>query len=386
MKKLFTLLALTISFSMNAQLVSVTEGNNNGQRLSISDATNHGDIGNNAVDLSYSNTTVSTGATGASSVALGENTTASGVFSTALGVGTQANGQGSTALGSGTVAGGFYATATGFFTTASGDYSTAMGFGAQEEGITNNGTPYYKNEASGGYSVVIGSRNKSEGFKSVSIGGDNLSSGTSSTAIGENNIATGDHSIAMGLFSESPALHGFAFGNNAYADGFNTVAVGSANTIDENAVSGEWNVNNRVFVVGNGYYDPNTGAVTRSDALTVLFDGTTTIAGDLTINSDARLKANIISLGSTLAKILQIDGKTYTMKKDENKKQKIGVLAQDVQKVFPELVSEFNGIKSVNYQGLVPVLINALKEQDGKIKEQEKRLKRLEELISIMDK
>jgi hypothetical protein len=276
--------------------------------------------------------------------------------------------------------------AMGFDTTASGEYSTAMGFGVQEEGITNSGTPYYKNEASGGYSVVIGSRNKSEGFKSVSIGGDNLSSGTSSTAIGENNIATGDHSIAMGLFSESPALNGFAFGNNAYADGFNTVAVGSANTIDENAVSGEWNVNNRAFVVGNGYYDPNTGAVTRSDALTVLFDGTTTIAGDLTINSDARLKANIISLGSTLAKILQIDGKTYTMKKDENKKQKIGVLAQDVQKVFPELVSEFNGIKSVNYQGLVPVLINALKEQDGKIKEQEKRLKRLEELISIMDK
>ena len=91
MKKLFTLLALTISFSMNAQLVSVTEGNNNnGQRLSRSNAANHGDIGNNAVDLSYSNTSVSTGATGASSVALGENTTASGVFSTALGVGTQA--------------------------------------------------------------------------------------------------------------------------------------------------------------------------------------------------------------------------------------------------------------------------------------------------------
>ena len=37
---------------------------------------------------------------------------------------------------------------------------------------------------------------------------------------------------------------------------------------------------------------------------------TTTIAGDLNVNSDARLKANIISLGSTLSKLLQIDGKS----------------------------------------------------------------------------
>jgi len=75
---------------MNAQLGPVTEGDNTGQRLSTSNADNHGDIGNNAVDLSYSNTTALSGATGASSVALGENTTASATFSTALGVGTQA--------------------------------------------------------------------------------------------------------------------------------------------------------------------------------------------------------------------------------------------------------------------------------------------------------
>ena len=62
------------------------------------------------------------------------------------------------------------------------------------------------------------------------------------------------------------------------------------------------------------------------------------------------------------------------MKKDESEKQKIGLLAQDIEKVFPELVSESNGVKSVNYQGLVPVLINALKEQ-------EERIKRLEELL-----
>ena len=115
----------------------------------------------------------------------------------------------------------------------------------------------------------------------------------------------------------------------------------------------------------------------RSNAFKVLFDGTTTIAGDLSINSDARLKANIISLGATLSKLLQIDGKSYTMKKDKSEKQKIGLLAQDIEKVFPELVSESNGIKSVNYQGLVPVLINALKEQQSEIDELKTMLKKL---------
>ena len=78
------------------------------------------------------------------------------------------------------------------------------------------------------------------------------------------------------------------------------------------------------------------------------------------------------------------------MKKDENKKQKIGLLAQDIEKVFPELVSESNGIKSVNYQGLVPVLINALKEQNVLMKEQQQILSEqqsdLDELKSMMQK
>ena len=55
MKKILTLLALSISFIMNAQLTAVTEGGNTGQRLSTSNASNHGDIGSNAVDLSYQN-------------------------------------------------------------------------------------------------------------------------------------------------------------------------------------------------------------------------------------------------------------------------------------------------------------------------------------------
>ena len=98
------------------------------------------------------------------------------------------------------------------------------------------------------------------------------------------------------------------------------MATGYFNTANANPQADSFDQFNTAFVIGNGTFE------NRSNAFEVLFDGTTTIAGDLNINSDARLKANIISLGSTLSKLLQLDGKSYTMKKDESEKQKIGIL------------------------------------------------------------
>ena len=101
------------------------------------------------------------------------------------------------------------------------------------------------------------------------------------------------------------------------------------------------------------------------------FTGDVTIGGDVVVSSDARLKSNIVSLGYTLSRLLLIDGKSYEMKG----KQKIGVLAQEIQEVFPELVTEdSNEMLAVNYQGLVPVLINALKEQESKFVKQQSEI------------
>ena len=105
-----------------------------------------------------------------------------------------------------------------------------------------------------------------------------------------------------------------------------------------------------------------------------------TVGGNITVSSDERLKENIVSLGSTISKLLQIDGKSYTMKKDGQKN--IGVIAQEVQKVFPRLVNtDVNGMLSVNYQGLVPVLINSVKENNAKIKAQDAKILNLELLV-----
>ena len=218
--------------------------------------------------------------------------------------------------------------------------------------------------ASGSRSTAMGQNTIASGDTSTAMGYLTTASGSRSTAMGEETTASGDYSTAMGAYTT--------------AEDFLTVALGIHNKSGETPNPNEFSFQNTAFVIGNGGF-ANDGSYigtpeSYSNAFEVLFDGTTTIAGDLNVNSDARLKANIISLGSTLSKLLQIDGKSYTMKKDESEKQKIGLLAQDIEKVFPELVSESHGVKSVNYQGLVPVLINALKEQDAMMKEQDNRL------------
>ena len=58
--------------------------------------------------------------------------------------------------------------------------------------------------------------------------------------------------------------------------------------------------------------------------------------------------------------------------------EKIGLLAQEVQKAFPELVKQAGdaeGTLSVNYQGMIPVLINAIKEQQKELAKLEKTLR-----------
>ena len=117
---------------------------------------------------------------------------------------------------------------------------------------------------------------------------------------------------------------------------------------------------------GNIGSTSDTDAITIANSGNVTFGQDVTVNGDLVISSDERLKSNIVSLGSTLSKLLLIDGKSYEMKG----KQNIGVLAQDIKEVFPELVSkDDNEMLAVNYQGLVPVLINALKDQQNEIDE-----------------
>ena len=122
------------------------------------------------------------------------------------------------------------------------------------------------------------------------------------------------------------------------------------------------------------------GHSSDTDLLTVA-SGSLALAGDLVTSSDKNLKSNIVSLGPVLTKLISINPKRYTMKNDAEQKEKIGLLAQDVQAVFPELVDENNEYMSVNYQALIPILISAVNEQTKRNESLKQRIETLKSKI-----
>ena len=98
-------------------------------------------------------------------------------------------------------------------------------------------------------------------------------------------------------------------------------------------------------------------------------------ATDFNSTSDENLKENIRTIEDPLAKVVQIRGVNFDWK--ENQKPSVGVIAQEVEKVFPELVASGEK-KSVNYNGLIGLLIEVVKEQQVQINSFNERLSKLE--------
>ncbi len=93
------------------------------------------------------------------------------------------------------------------------------------------------------------------------------------------------------------------------------------------------------------------------------------IAGTLTQNSDARLKKDITPIKGSLQKINLLNGYQYHwIDSARGTDLQTGVLAQEIEQVFPELVKkDGEGTKSVNYLGLIPHLLESIKEQQQQI-------------------
>ena len=104
--------------------------------------------------------------------------------------------------------------------------------------------------------------------------------------------------------------------------------------------------------------------------------------------SDLRLKENIKPLSNSLERIMQISGKSYnfiddskdlriTPLKERITKPTIGFIAQELIEVFPELVNKPDSLSqyyTVNYNGMIPVLVEAIKEQQAIIEKMQKEL------------
>lgn len=104
--------------------------------------------------------------------------------------------------------------------------------------------------------------------------------------------------------------------------------------------------------------------------------------GDITAfnSSDINLKKNIVKIKDPLKKLDKLNG--YTFEWNENTKKEgssVGVIAQEVESVFPELTSvQANGYKGVQYDKLVPLLIESIKDQQKQIVSLKERIDTLE--------
>ena len=183
---------------------------------------------------------------------------------------------------------------------------------------------------------------------------------TQAAGLASNNTFTG----TLNTFNNAVAINGPVTAPTVTANTFvgtltgtasvaTTVTLVSANTTDAthfpvfvDAATGDENIR-----TDTGFtYNPSSGILSSTD-----FNST----------SDATLKENLSPVQDALALINNLSGYTFDWK-DRNRSS-IGVTAQDVEKYLPQLVTEINDHKTVNYNGLIGVLIEAVKELSKKI-------------------
>jgi hypothetical protein len=109
-------------------------------------------------------------------------------------------------------------------------------------------------------------------------------------------------------------------------------------------------------------------------------------ASGLYLNSDANLKEDIQPVDHALEKISELNGVTFAWKADTAAVQKkhMGVIAQDVEKIFPDSVTGTNGKKSVDYPSLIAPLIEAVKELKNQNQEQDSLIRMQQEEIRTL--
>lgn len=335
-------------------------------------------------------------AQGLYSSAFGRNNRAVNSYSFSAGGENNSDGLYSATLGQKNTASGTASVAAGNLTRARGDFSAA--FGSDTQTGKDNGTMGeasfacgHATKAEGNYGFVSGNANTISADYSFSAGQGNYSStsATASAIFGKDNTAEGSYSLFAGT-----NLSGKAYGE---------VIFGRYNA-DLGGSSGTWVSDDPLLVAGNG-----SDAVNRSNALVVLKngnagiavgsskpqyalqvgnngDGTVAVANAWNTHSDRRLKTGFVRMDSVGQKLQALDVYYFRWKNQKDSGRHIGLTAQDLEKVFPELVSTGDdGYKAINYPVLSAVLIQAFNEQNRELekirqenREMKARLRKLE--------
>lgn len=275
------------------------------------------------------------------------------------------------AVGSSTQASGITSFAAGNFSYALGDASTAMGFSVQAKakgaaafGIYNDITdnPNPSTEASTDRLFQVGN------------GASNVTRTNAMTVLRNGNVGIGNNNPYRPL-SFPPSLGEKIL---LYPGGGGEVGIG----VYGNEL--RLHCDNPGSKVSLGTQD-NAGVFTeqakaeRNGAYAFYVFGNLWANGT-TYPSDERYKKNVTSIESPLQRLLQLNGVEYEMKREEYPQyyfqpgKQMGLMAQNVEKIVPEAVSETNGYKGVDYARLVPLLIESIKEQQKQIDELRQQL------------
>jgi hypothetical protein len=109
----------------------------------------------------------------------------------------------------------------------------------------------------------------------------------------------------------------------------------------------------------------------------------------LVSNSDARLKREVRTIEGALKTLAGIEGKTYRWKRNlgRDDRTQYGLIAQEVERVVPELVHapDDDAIRSVNYQGLIPMLIEAVHQLEEQCRQRDELLKLLRRQSALQE-
>ncbi len=203
-----------------------------------------------------------------------------------------------------------------------------------------------------GHSVALGHGNELEGPHEFALGMDNSVFSEYSGCVGVNLRAGADHALTMGI----GAGPGWPLENNTP----NSIVLGVYQPtmfITETLVS-----------IGNIAPDPFYTLTVSGDV----------IANNTFLISDRRFKKDIHTLNNALDRVLALRGTQYFFRTDEFKEKNLatgkqfGFIAQEMKEVFPELVHvNDKGEHSINYTGIIPVLVEAMKEQETRIEEKD---------------
>jgi hypothetical protein len=313
----------------------------------------------------HSNTTGGTGNTASGYNALFSNTT--GGYNTASGLNALLNNTtGADNTASGSLA--LYNNSTGNYNTASGYdalYSNTSGRSNSALGVdalySNTGGNY--NNASGYFALhdnTNGSQNSASGVQALfgnKTGNYNTASGTDalySNTSGSTNIAEG-YKAGYNLTTGSDNID---IGNQGVAVESGTIRIGTTATQTSAYIAGIYGTS----VTGNAVVVSSTGQL------------------GVTVSSE-RFKTDIVPMGSNSQRLQQLRPVTFHLKADPHGVLQYGLIAEDVAKVYPELVIRDGSgrIDGVRYDELAPILIHEVQEQRQRIAAQDAQIGALKE-------